>query len=480
MRVLATALADVLIEHDDALLAAYVDGASTAPSPHDLRAGLVAQVAAARVHPVFAGSATTGAGIAELLRGIAGLLPPAGGDPPGPASGAVFKVERRPRAGKVAYVRMFSGRVALRDRLRLGSGRAGTVTAVEVFEAGGLAVRGAVQAGQIAVLSGLHDARVGDALGSAGRPPAAAVFAPPTLETAVVPRDPARAGALHAALARLAEQDPLIDLRQDAGSGALLVSLYGEVQKEVIAHALAHDAGIDVEFRATTTICIERPAGRGAAVERLGDASNPFLASLGLLLEPAPGGSGLDVRLAVDVGAIPLHVYNTVDAFRAAMTEYVAAALRRGPAGWEVRDCVVTVTECAYSSPGTTAADVRKLTPRVLAAALRRAGTVVCEPLHRFRLDVPADTLAAVLRLLAQRRAVPGGPTTSGEWCTVEGDIPAAEVDRLRRALGGRTRGADVLESRLNRYEPVPACMPQPSRARPAGPGGGDAAGRRR
>ena len=460
------ALADVLIEHDDALLAAYVDDDCAAPSALDLRAGLVAQVAAARVHPVFAGSAMTGAGIAELLGGIAGLLPPAGGDPSARASGAVFKVERRPRAGKVAYVRMFSGRVALRDRLQLGSGRAGTVTGLEVFEAGGAAVRHAVRAGEIALLSGLHDVQVGDYVGGAARPPAAAVFAPPMLETAVVARDPARTPALHAALGRLAEQDPLIDLRQDPGSGALLVSLCGEVQKEVIAHALAHDAGIDVEFRGTTTICIERPAGRGAAVERLGDASNPFLATLGLALEPGPGGSGLEVRLAVDVVEIPLYVYKTVDAFRAAMTEYASAALRRGPAGWEVRDCVVTVTDCGYSSPGTTAADVRKLTPQLLAAALRRVGTVICEPLHRFRLDVPGDALAAVLRLLARCRAVPRGPVRSGEWWTVEGDIPAAEVGRLRRGLGGRTRGAGVLETRFDRYEPVPAGVPSPGRPR--------------
>jgi ribosomal protection tetracycline resistance protein len=462
----ADALVDVLVDHDDALLAAVAGPGDARPAPSDLRARLAAQVAAARVHPVFLGSAMTGAGIPELLHGIPALLPPAAGDPSAPLSASVLKVERRPREGKVAYVRLFSGRLAVRDRLELGSGREGTVTAVRVFEPGGVAIRTATQAGEIAMLSGLADVRVGDAVGPAARGRGAAVFAPPMLRSTVLPRDPSRRAALHAALARLAEQDPLIDLRRDAESGELLVSLYGEVQQEVIAHTLAADDGIDVEFRGTTTICIERLAGRGAAVERLGDPSNPFLATLGLALEPGPEGSGLDVRLAVDVVSIPLYVFKTTDAFREALTRYVAAALRRGPAGWEVRDCVVTVTDSAYRSPGTSAADVRKLTPRVLAAALQRAGTVVCEPVHRFALDVPSDTLSAVLRLLAQRRGVPQAPATAGRWSTVEGEIPAAELQRLRQALGGRTRGAGVLESSFARYVPIPRRRTRPG-ARP-------------
>jgi len=59
------------------------------------------------------------------------------------------------------------------------------------------------------------------------------------------------------------------------------------VQKEVIQATLATDFGIDVEFRETTMICIERPIGTGAAVELLGKADNPFLATVGLRIEPA-------------------------------------------------------------------------------------------------------------------------------------------------------------------------------------------------
>ena len=71
---------------------------------------------------------------------------------------------------------------------------------------------------------GFGDVRIGDALG-AGPPHSVARghFAPPTLETVVEPRHPEDRAALHTALTRLTEQDPLIGLRHDAVRGEITV-----------------------------------------------------------------------------------------------------------------------------------------------------------------------------------------------------------------------------------------------------------------
>ena len=191
-------LAEALAEHDDAVLAAYLDDEAVTPGGW-LRRKLAGQVRDGLVHPVFFGSAITGAGVDVLLRGLAWLLPAADGDPGGPLSGRVFKVERGAAGDKVAYARLFSGTIAVRDRVRFGDGDGregdGKVTAVSVFADGAAVRRDSVTAGQIARLSGLAGIRVGDMIGpgiigtgpgSAGRPH----FAPPTLETAIVARDP--------------------------------------------------------------------------------------------------------------------------------------------------------------------------------------------------------------------------------------------------------------------------------------------------
>jgi ribosomal protection tetracycline resistance protein len=456
-------LAEVLAEHDDALLAAYVEGELPR---RRLRDELAAQVAKAQVHPVFVGSAITGAGVGALTAGVERLLPAADGDADGPVSGTVFKIERGAAGEKVAYVRLFSGTVRVRDRLEFGRGKRGTVTALAVVEGGAPVRRPAVGAGQIGMLRGLGDIRIGDALGAARSGTANRHFAPPTLETVVVPATPADGGALHAALTQLAEQDPLINLRRDGVRRELSVSLYGEVQKEVIQATLEREFGLDVGFRESTTICVERPNGTGAAVEIMHVEPNPFLATVGLRVEPAPTGSGVGFRLGVELGSMPY-------AFFAAVEETVRETLRQGLHGWEVLDCTVTMTHSGYAprqshahavfdkSMSSTARDFRHLTPLVLMSALRRAGTTVHEPMHRFHLELPADTYGSVLPALARLRAVPHAPRLGGADCLLDGVIPAASVHALEQRLPALTRGEGVLETAFDHYQPVSGPVPE-------------------
>jgi ribosomal protection tetracycline resistance protein len=453
------ALLEVLAEHDDALLAAYVDGAAVGDA--DLRRALAAQTAGARAHPVLFGSARTGAGVAALMAAIAELLPAGAGDPDAPVAGTIFKIERGAGGENVAFVRVRSGTIRARDRLHAGGRGARKVTALEVIEAGGARPVPSVAAGRIAKVRGLADARIGDAIGASPAPAAERHFAPPTLETVVVPRRAADRRALRAALGQLAEQDPLIGLRFDAAREELALSLYGEVQKEVIEATLAEDYGIAVAFRATTTICIERPAGTGAAAEIINTDTNPYLATVGLRVDPAPAGTGVAFGLEVELGSMPY-------AFFRAVEETVRETLARGGRhGWRVIDCAVTMTHSGYAarqshahgvfdkSMSSTAGDFRSLTPIVLMRALRRAGTVVEEPAHRFDLEVPADTLGAVLPVLGRLGAVPDPPVLHGSAAQLDGEIPAARVHELRRRLPGLTRGEAVLESAFERYRPV-------------------------
>ncbi len=457
-------MADVLATRDDALLAAYVDD-ETAVSYGRLREELAAQARQALAHPVFFGSAMTGAGVDALTAGIRELLPAAEGDADGPVSGTVFKVERGPAGEKIAYARMFSGTVRARDRLRFGPDRAGKVTAISVFDRGWAAPRASVAAGQIGKLWGLGDVQIGDTLGVAPASSAGRHFAPPTLETVVVPCSPADKGALHVALAQLAEQDPLINLRQDDVRQEILVSLYGEVQKEVVQATLADDFGIDVRFRETTTLCIERPVGSGAAVEMIGREPNPFLAGIGLRIDPAAAGSGVQFRLEIELGALPF-------SFLKAVEETVRETLQQGIHGWQVTDTAVTMTHSGYwprqshahgtfdKSMSSTAGDFRNLTPLVVMSALAQAGTRVYEPWHRFRLEAPADAFTPLLALLARLLAVPRTQAIQASSCVLEGEIPAARVRELEQQLPTLTRGEGVLECAFERYIAVRGAIP--------------------
>jgi ribosomal protection tetracycline resistance protein len=421
----AASLAEELADHDDEFLSAYITGGGV--SFGQISRSLKVQARRARVYPVFFGSAMTGAGVETLLDAITELLPTTGGGGGEPASGTVFKVERGPAGEKIAYVRVFSGLV-----------------------------------------------RVGATLGDVPRTTRhrQRQFAPPALEAVIVPSHPRDRGRLRVALARLAEQDPFINVRQDDLRQEIYLSLYGEVQKEVVQDTLSSDFGIQVEFRDTKPICIERLVGAGKAVEFNGQAPNPFLATVGLNLEPAAIGTGVQFCLAVEPGAMPL-------AFFRAVEDTVRQTLQQGLFGWQVTDCAVTMTHSGYSprqshahqgfSKGmsSTGADFRGLTPLVVMNALRQAGTTVCEPVHRFHLEVPGDLLGPLMPVLSRLGAVPGRPAQQGPTSLLEGDIPAANVHKLQLELPELTGGEGYFESDFDHFRAVAGTVPGAVPVRP-------------
>jgi ribosomal protection tetracycline resistance protein len=462
------AMIDLLAEHDDQLLATYVEN-EKALSYDALRTRLAEQTQRALVHPVYFGSAITGAGTDDLIAGIRELLPAAEGDTDGPVSASVFKVERGPAGEKIAFVRLYSGAIRTRDRLRFSGDKEAKVTAISVFDSGSTLTRAEVTAGQIGKLWGLGDIQIGDRLGNSAETSESGFFAPPTLETVISPVRPSDKGNLQVALSQLAEQDPLINLRQDDLRQETFVSLYGEVQKEVIQTTLASEFGIGVTFRETTTICIERLNGTGAAVEFNKVDPNPFLATIGLRVEPAPVNSGVTFQLEVELGSMPY-------AFIKAVEETVRETLQQGLHGWQLPDCSVVMTHSGYSarqshahavfdkSMSSTAGDFRNLTPLVLITALQQAGTTVYEPMHRFQLEIPTDTTRAVLAVLSRLRAIPQVPALGATTSVLEGEIPAAAVYRLEQQVPALSRGEGVLESAFERYQPVTAAIPNRAR----------------
>jgi ribosomal protection tetracycline resistance protein len=458
-----SALHEVLAENDEALLESFVEDGSSVPQSRLLEE-LASQTQRVLVHPVFFGSALTGAGVDSVMSGIAELLPSSTGDPDAPPSASVFKIERAPNGEKVAYVRMLSGTIRTRDRISFGSELEGKVTAIAVFEQGPSVQRPSVSAGGVAKLWGLGDVQVGDRIGESGATTMRPQFPPPTLESVVVASNPDDRARLRAALTQLAEQDPLINVQQNEVLQEDSVSLYGEVQKEVIESTLKTDFGLDVDFQDPTPIHIERPQRRGEAIEVLYTETNPFRATVGLRIDPAPANSGIEFRMDIEAVTAPLYLYKTLASFSEHMEQYVRDTLREGLHGWQVTDCVVTMTDCAYSVPDgppskrgplSTSSDYRKLTPIVVMQALEHARTSVCEPVVRVRLEVPAKSVGAVLAAVGHFGAPAEMESLRGDLATVDTVLSILAAQDLQRELSRLTSGEGVLESSFLGYEPV-------------------------
>ncbi|NLS15188.1 TetM/TetW/TetO/TetS family tetracycline resistance ribosomal protection protein [Rhizobium sp. P40RR-XXII] len=439
-------LCEVLTVNDEALLADYVLHPERLTRQR-LEPLLVDQVARALIHPAFAGAATRGLGIPTLISAIETLLPSRLPNPDGPVSGKIFKIERGWGGEKLAYLYLASGTIGLRDDLELPNGLA-KISSLQLFRDGRADKVTQVSAGQIAKVGGLANARIGDWVGTETSPGTLRHFAPPTLETHIRPMRPSENAALWLALGQLAEQDPLINLRANEETGDIYVSLYGEVQKEVIQATLSSEFGLDIVFEESTVIYAERLVGTGSAIELIFKEPNPFLATVGLRVEPRPEGAGNSFALEVDVGQMPASFYRAVE-------EATFETLKEGLFGWQVIDCHVAMTSARQSSPATTAVDFRKLTPLVLASALSSARTVLCQPIEHFHIEIPAMALAGMHSLLAKSGASMRKSLIDEGLARLEGTVASAMIQNIQRQLPGLSGGAGALDHAFDHYAPL-------------------------
>lgn len=453
------ALINLLTETSDDLVNAYLrnDGRVNASV---LEAELVRQVHERIVTPVVFGSAVTGAGVDHVASAIERFLPAARGRADDPLSGVVFKIQRASSGEKLVLARIFSGSVENRQNVTfLHPSLNGEpleydcrITGIERFDQGRQEVVANARAGDIVRLHGLKETRIGDILGQppAGRP--RATFTPPVLESVV---NAELRPQLNAALAELADQDPLINVRRDNQRGTISVYLYGDVQKEVIVSTLADDYGVEAEFQRSTLVCVEIPLGSGSAVEEIGTPENPFLATVGLRVDPGSVGSG--ITYSRSLGLLPLSFYTAIE-------ETVHATLEEGLRGWRVIDCHVSLTDVAMC-PISAAGDFRNLTPLVLMEALRQAGTSVMEPVERFVLEVPATSLGAVLAAVGTSRGVAEEHEMRGTQWRITGRMPTDTVYAFEQRLPDISRGEGDLSTRFDSWAPIPGDAP--SRPRP-------------
>jgi ribosomal protection tetracycline resistance protein len=464
---------DVLAALDDRVLRAALAGLAASREPA-VSADLALRSARTQVRrclliPVAAGSALTGAGVTDLLAALPRLLPWAR-EATCTLSGVIYKIEHAER-GRLAHCRIFSGELRVRDRAATGAGRPEVITSLERSTPQGWTQTGTVSAGDVVRVRGLASATIGAWVGQAIPGHVTRQFPRPALESVVDPVDPAQRGRLFAALQELAEADPLINLRRTDERHEIAVSLYGEVQKEVIADLLAGQFGVAVTFRPTVTVHIERITGTGASFALVGERTTPYLATLGFRVEPAAVGSGLTCDLAVERGSMP-------PAFFAAAWEGVRTALAQGLSGWEIPDARVVMTHTGYyprqsamhqkfnKNMSSVGADFRNLAPVLVHEALRQARTVVCEPIETFHLEIPASALPVVTVTLAHLSGLITGTQADGTSAALAltGTIPTRNVQSLLAQLPEQTSGEAVFTSEVTHYTPVtvsPAVRPR-------------------
>lgn len=450
---------ELLAPHDEQLLTAYVNNDDVTEA--QVLSAITSQIRDAKLYPVFFGSAMTGVGVAELLAGVAAFFPVNASVEHAPLSAVVFKIEREAAGEKIAYVRVFSGSIQVREDVPVRRKRdksadetpTDKVKKLHMFRQGKSVQTPMVGAGEFCKVWGLKDIRIGDVVGEWSDRIRDLHFVAPQMEARIEAKQPEQNHQLYQALTELAEEDPLIKVSKDTFHHEIYLRLFGEVQKEVIEAMLQENYGLAVRFSATRVICIEKPSGTGQAVEVMGAGENPFAATVGFRVEPGSPGSGICYSLEVQLGSLPLPLHRVIE-------ETVTATLQQGLYGWEVTDIAVILTHTGYSSVATTAGDFRNLIPLVLMDALAQADTAVYEPLNHFELSAPLHTLSQALFKLSMAKAVFDRPNLHSDIFLLTGTLPVAATEEFKASLRAFTEGEGVLLTQPSGFRKIEGAFP--------------------
>lgn len=465
-------LMDEVAENSDELMERYLEGEKI---DHDEIVRVLKQgVTEGRIFPVTCGVATRNLGTGRLLEALVEDLPsPAMRGALGAfgAEGEAIEIEPDEEGSLVAYVFKtladpYTGRVNLfrvcRGTLRSDShavnvrngqkervGQVGQPLGKELKPAAELG------AGDIGAVAKLKETSAGDALCEGGEKVS---FAPldlpnPVMAFAYEPRSKGDEEKAAAAVRRLTEEDPTLDVHRDAQTGEQIIAGLTQIHVEVMVERMKSRFGVEIELhppRVPYQESIRQPASAHARYKKQSGGRGQF-ADCKIEIEPAEAGTGLDFVNQIKGAAIP-------GGFIPAVEKGIEEAMAHGTvAGYPVKDVRVRLVDGKHHDVDSSEMAFKIAGTMAFKEAMEAADPVLLEPIVRLAVSCPEDVVGDVIGDLNSRRGHPLGMEPKGGMTEVKAEVPMAEVldyaPDLRSISGGR---ADY-EVVFDRYEEVPA-----------------------
>lgn len=433
-------LAEELAVLDEDVMARYLE---TGGVP-DEDAG--ALIASRRVFPCWCGAALRLDGVRELLDGIARYMP----EPLRPAEfGArVYKITYDAQGTRLTHLKVTGGALAAKTMLsgRDAQGRPWTEKADRLLILSGAKSEMCAEApaGTLCAVTGLTHTFAGEGLGfEAGT---RAPMMQPVLEYRVILPDGTDAVKALACLRRLEEEDPQLCVAWNEQSREIGVRLMGEVQLEVLARVAAERFGLEISFGEGTIVYKETIS---APVEGAGHFEPlRHYAEVHLLLEPAARGSGITYDTVCSEDALDRN-------WQRLILSCLAEKQHTGVlTGAPLTDVKITLTAGRAHLKHTEGGDFREAACRAVRQGLRKAQSVLLEPVYEFRLEVPADCVGRAMADIGRMDGSFEAPVTQGDAAVITGTAPVASMRGYPLEVAAYTKGRGRILCSLKGYEP--------------------------
>lgn len=455
-------------EYDDRVMEAYIAGAEIdAAAFHEgLRRGCIHH----SVVPVLGGSAFQNQGVQPLLDAVVRYLPSPVDIPPvrgvgsdeertaevdQPFSALAFKVVTDRYAGRLVFIRVYSGKVKAGNHLfNASTGKGLRLMKIFRMHANQRTPLDETQAGEIVAIVGSCEISTGDTLCDKSSPILLEKikFPEPVVFIAIEPRTEAEQGVLSEGLAKLAQEDPTFRVDVNKATNQTIISGMGELHLEVLVRRLREEYGISalvgqpqVAYRETLSEPIDV---EGKFVKQTGGRGQ--YGHVIVRFEPLPRGSGFQFTDTVKRDEIPRE-------YRAAIEKGLKETLTNGPlAGYPLVDIGATLIGGSFHPVDSSKLAFRAAAVTALHKAYRRGSFDLLEPIMEGEVITPGEYLGEIMEDLARRRGEIRELQSRETVQIVFVAIPLAETFGYATRLRSLTQGRATYTLRVARYDVVP------------------------
>ncbi len=449
------AVTEFVCAQDDALLEQYLSGESLPPEL--IRARLADMTRCAAAYPVYSGSALQDEGVLPLLDAMVDFLPPPAVHGDG-LCGVVFASTQDRVLGRGVWVRLYAGAIENRAPITLPAGIDPLTGEEKLVQRKITQIRrvdgtdaGSLTAGEIGVVYGLGDVKVGQILGDEALLPRRVEpghLRTPLITVQVIPDKPENMQALRVACEALSAEDPLLQVRYAKALNELQLHVMGTIQLEIIQELLDTRFGMKVSFSKPAVIYRETIA-RAASGFVAYTMPKPCWAIMRFEIEPAPRGSGVTFRSIVPVRDILARYQHQVE-------QALPLALHQGRLGWQVTDVNITLMEGNHHQFHTHPLDFIVATPWGIQDGLARGGSTLLEPILETRFLLPPDCVGRVMSDVALMRGEVTATETDADRVLMTALIPVATSMDYAATLASVTSGRGSMSVKLHGYRDCP------------------------
>jgi elongation factor G len=466
-------MVEQIAETDDDLTFKYLEGESM--SVEELKAALRRAVIAGKCTAVYCGSSLRNKGVQPLLDAVIELLPspaevPAvvGTDPrndseverhpddDAPLSALVFKIVTDPYVGRLAYFRVYSGKItqgsmvynSAKDRRE----RIGRLIRMYADRREDIAE---VYAGDIGAVLGLKESFTGDTLCEATQPVILEniTFPDPVIYVAIEPKTAADQDKMGEALRKLSEEDPTFRVRSDTETGQTIIAGMGELHLEVLVDRMLR------EFRVQARVGRPQVAYRESITRPVEKAEYKYVKQSGgrgqyghVVFQMTPGepGSGVIFENGIIQGIIPREYIPGIE-------KGVREATEGGViAGYPVTDIKVRLYDGSFHEVDSNEMAFKMAAIFAFKEGVQRGAPVLQEPVMKVEVVVPEEFLGETIgQMNARRGEIQGMEVRPGNAQAVRAMVPLAEMFGYATDLRSATQGRGVFTMEFDHYARV-------------------------